>query len=73
MSKKHVDSNKINYVKPVVLDLGAIEVTFGLCKTGISDTGDCTPSGQSAVTACLTTGWSAAAGNCSIGNFPTTR
>jgi hypothetical protein len=41
MIKKQTMSGKIRYVKPAVLDLGAIEVIYGLCDGGQGDTGDC--------------------------------
>jgi hypothetical protein len=35
-------SDKVSYVKPAILDLGAIEVIYGQCApTGNGDTGGC--------------------------------
>jgi hypothetical protein len=49
---KYGMQGQIEYVKPEVVDLGAVNTSLGLCQDGSGDSGDCAPAGDQAGTLC---------------------
>lgn len=62
------EKGKIKYVKPGILDLGAIEAVYGACTNGDGATG-CDPAGGTPGADCNPSGDEHSAGTCSNGGY----